>query len=279
MSDFRFNTANLILTKSEEKIINYIYEHLSMIPFLSIVQISEELDISIATLSRFVRHVGYENYKDLKTAIMEHEKSPTPASKLQKTLSKKDSTDIKSLLKIQEEYLNKTSENISEEDVNRAIDYIFNSKNIYLFGKGASRGLTELFAFRLKRFNKKIFLFNSGGSAIFEDLAHIDKNDLIIIFGFHKTPIEAKVILEYSKETGCKTILFTDQLYLEENLKGTVNFYVYRGEVKEYHSMSSPTALIDSLIILLAKRLEQESVDNLSKLYKLKEKYKDEIPR
>lgn len=279
MSDFRFNTDNLVLTKSEEKIINYIYENLSMIPFLSIVQISEELDISIATLSRFVRHVGYENYKDLKSAIIEHEKSPTPASKLQKTLSQKSSTDIRSLLKIQEEYLNKTSENISEQDVYKSIDYILNSENIYLFGKGASKGLAELLSFRLKRFNKKVFLFNSGGSTIFEDLAHINKKDLIIIFGFHKTPIEAKVILEYSKESRCKTILFTDQLYLEENLKGNVNFYVYRGEVKEYHSMAAPTALIDSLIILLAKKLEQESVDNLSKLYKLKEKYKNEIPR
>lgn len=279
MSNFRFNTNELTFTKSETKIINYIYEHLSMIPYLSIIQISNELNISIATISRFVRHTGYESYKDLKAAIMEHENVSTPAIKLQKTLLNSNSTTISKLIKLQEKYLEKTIEKLSEDDLNSSVYHILNSENIYLFGKGSSVGLAELCAFRLKRFNKNTFLFSSGGSTIFEDLVNIRKGDLIILFGFYKMPVETKVIITHAKEIGCNTILFTDQLYLESYLKGNINFYVYRGEINEYHSMTAPTALIDAIVIMVAKKFEEDSVENLSKLYRLKEKYKNQIPR
>lgn len=82
MSDFRFQLDGVTLTQSDEKIIDYIYQHISTIPYLTIDQLAKELEVSIATLSRFVRHVGYPNFNELKNAIIAHESILTPAAKV-----------------------------------------------------------------------------------------------------------------------------------------------------------------------------------------------------
>ncbi len=279
MGDFRFYLDGRTLTKSEEKIVNYIYQHLSIIPFLSIGKIAEELNISVATLSRFVRHMGYESLKDLKVAIMEHENVTTPAGKLQKTLSMADANTAVQLLKRQEACLAQTRENLSEPDVKKAVAAIRDAETVYFLGKGVSRGLVELFSFRLCRFQKRTVTLPPSGSELFERLVDVKQNDLVILFGFYKMPVEARVTLEQAREVGCKTLLFTDRLYSDEEQRGDINLYVYRGELREYHSMAAAVALIDTLVVLTARELEGEPVQSLSDLYQLKEKYADIIPR
>lgn len=278
MTSFRFKLDGIEITKSEEKIINYIYQNISIIPVLSIGELSKELDMSVATLSRFVRHIGYENYKELKTAIIEYERIATPAGKLQSALSETDIMTPSRLLMRQESYLIKTREHLTDSEINNAVQAILKARKVYFFGKGASFGLAQLFAFRLSRFQKSAVILKSGGSELFEDLIHIQRNDLVIIFGFQKMPVEAKVLLEHKKETGYNTILFTDKLYLDPEIQGDINLYVYRGEDNEYHSMTVPTAVIDTIVLLTSKALKNKSIQSLSDLYLLKEKYSSKIP-
>jgi DNA-binding MurR/RpiR family transcriptional regulator len=278
MKPFRFQTDDISLTKSELTIIDYIYRNLSNIPFVSINQLAEELDISVATLSRFVRHLGFESFKDLKTSIAMAD-SISPATKLNSTLSSYDSDSLTGLLSKEIESLIQTQKNLSDKEVENAVIEITQSDTIFFFGKGASRSLCELFSFRLNRFLKKTVILHSSGSELFENLPSITTGDLVIIYGFHKMPVEAKVLLEYCKDKKIPTLLFTDRLYETPEYSGSTNLYVYRGEAKEYHSMTAPVAVIDSIIIKLAKKLEDTSLKNLDTLYQLKEKYKNVIPR
>lgn len=278
MSPFQFNTEGISLTKSEQKIIDHVYKHIPHIPFLSITELSKQLNISVATLSRFVNHLGYQNYKGLKNSIVAAD-TISPADKLNNTLNNDDFASFSGLLSKQITYLIKTQQNLSTQAVDLAVETIVKTDTIYIFGKGAASGLAKLLAFRLNRFSKKIFILPPSGSELFEQLANIRKGDLIILFGFNKMPVEAKILLAHRKEIGYSTLLFTDTLYCSEETTGDINLFVYRGEPEHYHSMVAPTALIDTLVLQIAKALKQESIESLNKLYQLKEKYGKKILR
>jgi DNA-binding MurR/RpiR family transcriptional regulator len=279
MYSFKFDIKDLSFTNSEQNIIDYIYKNIIYIPSMSIGKIAQDTNISVATISRFVKHVGYKNFKDLKNAILETEKKATPANKISTSLSANNGGNIYNLLVKQEGFLIKTRDYINEKEIEKATDIIINTENIYFFGKGSSKCLVDLFSFRLKRFGKKIFIINSSGSEIFEDLTNIKKTDLVILFGFHKVPIELKVLLNYKNQVKFKTILFTDKLYSKEKKESDINICLYRGEENEYHSMTAPIAIIDSLIVLIAKEIKNNSVNKLDKLNELKENYINKIPR
>ena len=102
MPSFQFPQEGITYTKAELKIVNYIYQNLSSVLFLSIGQLSERLGVSEATISRFVRHVGYQDFKDLKAAIAMHMGQETPAEKMAETLSQKGVSQLESLLRTQQ---------------------------------------------------------------------------------------------------------------------------------------------------------------------------------
>ncbi|MDF2594768.1 MAG: hypothetical protein K0R69_1109 [Clostridia bacterium] len=278
MSLFYFDTENKSITTSQKKIIDYIYKNRETIPYLSIEQLSNVLGVSNATLSRFCKQMGYSSFKDLKFKILES-LAVSPDKKLLLSLSQNTAGSVSHSLDCQIQNLLKTKEHLSEKIINQAIAALLNANTIYLFGKGASSCLVSLLGFRLTRFGKNIITIPTGGSEIFESLANLSTKDLVIVFGFQKMPMEARVILDYCKKSNYPLMLFTDMLYNEPGQLGDITLYVDRGSANEYHSMSSPIALIDALIVQFAQRSEETSLDKLSKLYQLKQDYANQIPR
>ena len=53
------------------------------------------------------------------------------------------------------------------------------------------------------------------------------------MFSFSKVSAEGRAILEYGKETGCRTLAFNSRRYAPEEERADINLYVYRGEEQE----------------------------------------------
>ena len=81
------------------------------------------------------------------------------------------------------------------------------------------------------------------------------------------------MILKYQKQAGYRTLSFTSRSYLPEDEQADMNLFVYRGEAKEYHSMTAPAALMDALVVAVSEKLGDEAVRRLSNLHQLKKAY------
>ena len=156
---------------------------------------------------------------------------------------------------------------------------ILSADTVWIYAKGASISMAELLRFRLNRFGRRVMLLPAGSSELFEHMNFFTEKDLVILFGFQKTPKEAAVILDHQKSVGYPCIFFTSRLYRSPDQENVLSLFVFRGEPSEYHSMAAPAALLDALVVMLGARLGESSSEQLDRLYKLKEHYKTEIPR
>lgn len=280
MQEFTFPNIDITYTKAEKKILEFIYQSPADILLLSINELSSRLGISESTISRFARHLGYIDYKELKSDIMTQlNESKSPAEKLSQSLIRPDLSTVSGMLQYQQFCIAKTIEHIDEEYMNKIVSSILLSTKLYVYGKGASSNLASLTKFRLLRFGLNIDILPSGGSEIFEALNFVKPTDFLILFGFQKIPREAQVILDYRNTIGYKTLLISSRLLQEKTNYSDFNLYVYRGESTEYHSMCAPTALIDALVIKIASYLGNNATESLRLLHQLKEHYKKDIPR
>ena len=75
------------LTQTESRILDYVEGHREEVLFMTIGQLSAQIGVSEATISRFARHVGCQDYKQLKNLIVEQNHLEGPAGKLAGTLS------------------------------------------------------------------------------------------------------------------------------------------------------------------------------------------------
>ena len=261
-------------TKSDEKILEFMESYTDEFLFMSIGEVAKRLEVSEATISRAARHLGYRDFKEMKNEIIGQKTGKGAAGKIAGTLLKTQGFDIGKWFAMQQECLSSTLENFDQKEFSRAVSQIQSARNIYIHGKNASASSAQLLFFRLRRLGYKVFMVPSGGSEVIEGIVHAGEGDLVIIFSYSKVSVEGKMILEYARTAGYRTLAFTSRLYAPQEQRADINLYVYRGEKEEFHSMTAPAAMIDALILALSEKDQGDTAQNLLKIQKLKEKFK-----
>lgn len=261
------------LTPTEQRILEYIEVNREEFLFMSIGQLSKRMGVCEASISRFARHMGCQDFKQLKHMVMEQNHLDGPAGKLIGTLLSGDAFHILQYLQKQQQFLEKTIAHLDTAIFERAITEICNARHILIHAKSASASMGQLLFFRLRRLGLPVSLLFSGGSEMLEGLSQVKGGDLVIFFGFSKISWEGRVILKQAQESGYHTLCFTSRLHIPEEDQANVNLYAYRGTEKEYHSMTAAAALVDALIVGVSERLGADGAKHLHQLHQLKKAY------
>lgn len=275
--NFKWNTE--AMSPSQRKIADYIQKHTNQVLLLTEQEIADAVKVSIASVSRFWRSVGYKNLKDFKSKIgLQFEVSP--AAKMNNVMRKLEGQELQyHTLKNSVDHLYKTMEQFSSDSFHKAVDLLLSADKIYLHGPGPSNGLADLFSYRMARFGMNMHLIKKGGSELFEELTHVKEEDTVVLFGFIRLLPEANVILKHAKLIGYKTIILTDQLVFESSSDADVVLFASRGETREFHSMIGPTFMIENLIISLGMRNKEANLVKLEQLSHLRKRYASDLPR
>lgn len=265
------------LTPAEQKLLEYIEGNREEFLFMTIGQLATKMNVSEATISRFARHLGCQDYKQLKNLVIEQNHLEGPAGKMAGTLftgGSENAFQAANYLKIQMLYLEKTMQHLDEQTFKKALDEILAARRIWIHSKSASASMGQLLFFRLRRLGLPIVKLSSGGTEMLEGLAQTGEGDLVIFFGFSKVSWEGQVILDYQKTAGYHTLCFTSRLHAPKDERADVNMYVYRGEAGEYHSMTAAAAVVDALVVAISERLGADGARNLQKIHKMKKRYR-----
>lgn len=262
------------LTANEAALLEFISQHRDRFLFLSIAQLAETLSMSEATVSRFARHVGCRDFKHLKQVVLAQTQTRTgPADKLAATLAEGDGAPLPHWLEQQRYCLEKTEALLDPAEFHRAVQAIVEARRVFVYAKNASRSMAELLRFRLRRIGVDVRLLAGAGNELLEGLAVAGPGDLVVVFSFSKRSTEGAILLDWQREAGYRTLLFTGQLSPLPDPQPDIRLFVYRGEANEYHSMAAPAAIVDALVLGVSAKLGDRAVDRLARLRALKQRY------
>lgn len=269
------------LSKSQQKIANYIAGAIGQIPYCTEEDIASATGVSTATVSRFWGAIGYGNLKAFKKHLLQQEHA-TPAHKMERILSRveREEADIyREIAEIAANNLDVSAERLDRNQFAAAARAIGDARALYLFGSGASSFLTELLSFRLTRIGIRVVTMAGSGSELLEQLAHAEEGDVVLMFGFVRKSPELAVLLEQAAFSHYATILVTDLLVSDMLAKSDLVLQLDRGELEGFHSMASPVALIEALTVAVTKLKGQSAMERLDKLHKLRKTYSSLLPK
>ena len=265
------------LSQTQLKIGRWILHNESNVMIATEKDIAQAVGVSVASVSRFWKTVGYENLKEYKHKLKE-KRDITPAKKILKTVIDLEYTDVQSHhLNRSIHHLQTTLNHFQREQFEEAINTIRQAKCLFIYAPGPSLSLGELLSYRLRRYGIEVKLIRWMGSEILEELVHIDSKSAVLLFSFSRLLKEAEVLLKHAKDTSCKTIVISDQFMLDAPFPFDVFLYADRGEKDEFHSMIAPLFLIENLIVEIGK--VEDSMIHMELLDKLRKIYKEDLPR
>jgi len=265
------------LTKSEKRIANYLNQNQDEAAFLSAGQIAERLELSEATMVRFARTIGFENYPDMRVALQENFRHRlTHSSRLRSRLDDLHTGgDIFERLVASEiDYLTESLQTLDRKALSAAVELLRTHLRVFVFGLGPSISLVDLLEIRLTRFAHHVIPLKVSGREILEPMMLMDSHDLLIAIGFFNMTPSLQMVLDYANQQHTPVILLTDTLGPMIGDKANVVLSARRGPVSEFHSLTVPMTIVNALLLALSSVDQAKVMPNLDKLDQLREHLK-----
>ncbi len=202
------------LPPSEQKVANYLKENFSAIPYCKLEDICTETSVAKATMSRFMKHIGFYGFSYFKRAVVKeleiHTQSKpfTQIGQYKEQNSKTISAQHFSEALANLDTLKKT---FDSKAFAKIINTITNTKGtIYVIGTASSFGLAYYFHSLLKYFELKLVFLHASGTDLAKDLIDIKENDLLFVISFYRYNQLVVDTAQYFHKNNAKVIVITN---------------------------------------------------------------------
>lgn len=265
------------LSGAQKRLGQYILSDSTALLLSTSRELGRAVGVSESTVVRFAQRLGYDGFPELKRELQRKIRPRLrAAARMEETISElsEEQNIIAKLIKRDIQLLNETVQSISESDFHKSIEMIWRAQKVFIIGFNVSMALAHFLHFRLIRVKKDVrWLFLTGGSSLLEQLALMEKEDILIAIGFLDVPRETQTALKHARKVGASVLGITDLPTSAMAEDSDVCLYAKRGLHSTVNSVIPGFSLVNALAIALAWTKKADSIKALKDLDNLLETY------
>ncbi len=240
------------LTKSQKKLADFVRQNLVNITFMTITDLSQESKTSTATITRFVKVLGFASFSEFQNKIQElAKKEISPVKEFRYwVVNEKPNKNV--LFDEIQEAKSALDNLYSEETYDILVEAskaVSQARNVYVLGSRSSFSMAYLCYHFLKRVKENIFLLENRNDDVTLPLQYVTKDDLLIVIGYPKYTQFSLDIMQFFKELGCKIFAITDSQGSPFAMADYV--IIAKNRLKIY--FITTLTIINSLIVLVSR--------------------------
>lgn len=267
------------LSKTQQRISNYIMENPEKACFQSLKDFSEAANASPVSVLRFVEKIGLDSYIELKKELQLFIRMRvSPGQKLVTALDDPHSDDenmLEQIVRADLQNISTTFEALDRAELYHAVDILKNSKRVYLAAQGVSKSLLPFLHNRLSVLAIETVVFDID-SRIFitKMLSAIKPTDTFIIVSFpRRKNNRIPFLAEQLSKHGNPIICITDSIVSDVANYATVSLACATETPIHYNSYSAAMVMANALVSLLAVQLKDEVRDFQQQVNELLDEY------
>jgi DNA-binding MurR/RpiR family transcriptional regulator len=180
---------------------------------------------------------------------------------------------VESLFRKDVESIEQTLSEFSYRDFDRAVDLIWRARRVFIIGFRSAFSLAYFLNFRMARLGLDVHLIlMTGGTSLLEQLALMDRRDVLVAIGFERMPEETRTALDHARASKSPVLGISHSSTTEIARKATVCLLARRRS-DQTQSVVAHMALLNALAIAVANRNRGRSLRALERLDKMAETY------
>ncbi|MFB4158379.1 MurR/RpiR family transcriptional regulator [Geomicrobium sp. JSM 1781026] len=250
------------MSKSQLKIANYLIDHQETAPFLTASKLAKNAEVGEATVVRFAFFLEYKGYPDLQRHMQEALQRKWTSAEVFASTTEHGDEPVDTLREVLADDINNLSTTLQQIDVKEfeaVIEDIIQAKRIYIIAYRSAMSVGLFLEFYLDLVLQNTEMIRSA-DGVPEHLIDIQKDDLVIAFGFNRYTKRTVEVLKYVKQKDAKTVVITDHMlsplvpYGDRKLLAAteINSFI--------DSFSAPQSIVSALITAVT-RSEHEKVE------------------
>ena len=263
-------------SKGQNRIAKYIEENYDKVAFMTASKLGATVGVSESTVVRFATEIGYEGYPQLQQAMQEMIRSRlTSVQRMEVTSNRIGDSDVLDFVFSQDiDAIRRTMEETSHADFYHAVDAIIASRKIYILAARSALALgTFLANYFDMLFENVLFVQSTSEGEMFEQMIHLDENDVVIGISFPRYSRKIAHAMDYAHNRGAKVIAITDTS-LSPAAETADYLLLARSDIASVvDSLCAPLSLINALIVTVTVRKSGEVKQTFQKLEDIWDEY------
>jgi DNA-binding MurR/RpiR family transcriptional regulator len=257
------------LSPKQKTIARFVLDNPYFTSFASADQIGKKNNTTAATVVRFAQALGYEGYSQLQDALRsELPLYMTTAARMQKRMSAQTPpasnpqqvfyTDIKNI--------ERTASNISEKNLNVALDAIIKAKSIWIIGAGLSSAPSVFLTHSLKVMGFNARAIQGEGLQAAVDISRLQPDDLMIAIDLWRYVRITVNAVSRAKEVGATVIAITDSIVSPLAQLADIAFEIATEGIVHSLSITALMSLLNVFVAMLADRVPEQVYESLKRV-------------
>lgn len=263
-------------SKGQRRIAGYIVEAYDKAAFMTASRLGKTVGVSESTVVRFAVELGFDGYPEMQKAMQEMVMNRlTSVQRIEVANNRIGNQDVLGkVLQADADKIRQTSETISREDFQTAVNVILKARRIYLLGVRSAAPLANFAGYYMNYMFEDVRVITvSGAGEMFENLVGITPDDVVIAFSFPRYSSATLKAAQYCRGIGATVIGITNSHVSPLAANSDCVLLAKSDMVSLVDSLVAPLSVVNALLVSLASAREQEVQKSLSTLERVWEEY------
>jgi DNA-binding MurR/RpiR family transcriptional regulator len=267
------------LPPQQQVIAEYLVEHLSDVPFLSVPELARRSGASEATIVRLSQRLGYDGFSGLKADLLDAVRERVTPSADDEDASDSIDPEILTAVARQEiSNIRRTLDQLDREAFRHAVSTLFRADHIYSFGVGISTHFAEIFTYLLIQIGLRATSLSPGFSSPLEQTVSMRPTDLLVVFSFPPYSRQTLDLVRTVRDKGVPTAALTDRLTAPIATLASVTLSVRTEGMMFTNSFASIAMLLNALVTEISITHRSHTAEAVSQINRYLEQDENLIP-
>jgi DNA-binding MurR/RpiR family transcriptional regulator len=265
----RLATVQRRLSPKAARLATYISEHHVQAAFMSSRELAAASGVSLATVVRLGRTLGYPSFEALRTSIQERVNFDLTGVERLRTLPSENRSPSALLRRIVDgdlQSLRALSHTFSEPQVEAFVDAIISARRVMILGFRYVGPLASYFAYSLGKIKPHVECFDRADSSLYDRIRLMGVEDLIVGIALARYPVDLVTMLGHASKLGLRILAITDSPLSPIVPTADVSLFVRASNLDFVGSLTAPAALINCVVSEIGVRLGGHALERLQAL-------------
>ncbi|WP_374622944.1 MurR/RpiR family transcriptional regulator [Pandoraea sp.] len=173
-------------------------------------ELADLAGVSRATVSRFVRRLGYESFEAARRHVRDDKQTGSPLL-LSASTKVSGQSAVEAHTRHGVQNLTATLARLPDALIDTIARAIVDARQVLVFGYRSSQAFASYFRWQILQVAERTLALPGPGETVGEHLAGLSAQDIVIVFGLRRRVPQTDAILDYAARAGARVLYLTDQ--------------------------------------------------------------------
>ncbi|SMG49786.1 MurR/RpiR family transcriptional regulator [Paraburkholderia susongensis] len=198
------------LPATERRLADFVLEFPGDLASYTGAELAVLAEVSKATVSRFVRRLGYDSFEAARRHARNEKERGSPLF-LSASPRSSASNALEAHVNLGVQNLTATLGRLSDELVDEIARSIVDARQVLIFGFRSSQAFANYFRWQIQQVVERTATLPAAGETVGEHLASLEPRDMVIVFGLRRRVPQTQAVLDYAVSAGIRTLYIADQ--------------------------------------------------------------------